>query len=107
MSDHLTRAVPTQASTPALPWVQYGEAESADFEMGTWTFSMLGDWRVAAGDFAILPTTHYAALAASHTRLLEALKRIDKRCPRYSADYRIASVGDAARAAIAAAKELK
>jgi ribosomal protein L37AE/L43A len=44
--------------TRAMP-VQYGTAESADFEAMTWTFRMPEGFKVAAGNFAILPRIEY------------------------------------------------
>jgi len=41
---------------------QIGIADSADFENGTWTFSMGADFRVTAGRYAILPEREYLAL---------------------------------------------
>jgi hypothetical protein len=52
------QAKPTDATKRAVQ-VQYGTAESADFEAMTWTFRMPEGFKVAAGDFAILPRIEY------------------------------------------------
>jgi hypothetical protein len=50
--------------TQAMP-VQYGTAESADFEAMTWTFRMPEGFKVAAGSFAILPAIEYQSISVS------------------------------------------
>jgi len=44
------------------PKVQYGTADSADFEKNTWTFQMDGNCRVQAGRFAILTENEFHRL---------------------------------------------
>lgn len=44
------------------PKVQFATADSADFEANTWTFEMEGNYRVAAGRYAILPEQEYKRL---------------------------------------------
>ncbi len=44
------------------PIVQFGTADSADFEANTWTFEMDGDYQVHAGRFAILSESEYLRL---------------------------------------------
>jgi hypothetical protein len=39
--------------------VQFGTSFSADFEENTWTFKMDKDYKVMAGEFAILPKKQY------------------------------------------------
>lgn len=56
--------------------VQFGRADAADFEAGTWTFEMIGDYRVAAGDFAILPRSAFDALKAQRDELLRMLESV-------------------------------
>lgn len=53
-------------SEPKKLGVQFGNAAAADFEMGTWTFDMAGaaNWKVAAGEFAIIPADEYRRLGA-------------------------------------------
>jgi hypothetical protein len=41
---------------------QFGKAVTADFEENTWTFEMDENFRVTAGEFAILPKEKYDAL---------------------------------------------
>ncbi|MBU0703809.1 MAG: hypothetical protein KKC18_08070 [Chloroflexi bacterium] len=42
--------------------MQYGTADSADFEKNTWTFQMDGNYRVHAGRFAILTESEFHRL---------------------------------------------
>lgn len=69
----------TAAPAPTKPLgVQFGAADSADFELGTWTFDMKGseNWQVTAGEFAIMPKDHYRAneaLEAENAKLRDAL----------------------------------
>lgn len=42
--------------------VQFGIADSADFEVKTWTFEMEDEYRVAAGKYAILTEHEYNRL---------------------------------------------
>ena len=65
MSEHVKR----------LP-VQFGSADSANFELSTWTFEMEAGYRVAAGPFAILPRDQFEALRAVRIELLAVLKTI-------------------------------
>ncbi len=44
------------------PIVQFGTADSADFEQNTWTFTMDGNYRVQAGRFAILTESEFHRL---------------------------------------------
>ena len=41
---------------------QFGTAVTADFEENTWTFEMDKNFKVTAGEFAILPKEKYDAL---------------------------------------------
>jgi hypothetical protein len=41
---------------------QFGIALTADFEENTWTFEMSKDFKVTAGEFAILPKEKYDAI---------------------------------------------
>lgn len=39
--------------------VQFGKSRMADFEEDTWTFDMPEDFKIIAGEFALLPKTNY------------------------------------------------
>ena len=52
-----------------VPTVQFGTADSADFEKNTWTFQMDGNYGVQGGRFAIMPEHEYVRLQ----KLLEPL----------------------------------
>lgn len=52
--------------------VQHGVSLEADFEKNTWTFEMLGDYQVGAGNYAIIPESSIGALAAAHDLLAVA-----------------------------------
>jgi hypothetical protein len=54
----------------AMP-VQFGSAESADFEQMTWTFQMSKGFKVAAGEFAILPIRTMEELMSALQGLVE------------------------------------
>lgn len=41
---------------------QFGTAVTADFDQLTWTFEMSDDYKVPAGEFAILPREKYELL---------------------------------------------
>ncbi|MCA0214785.1 MAG: hypothetical protein LCH79_16600 [Proteobacteria bacterium] len=53
--------------------VQYGAADSADFSEGTWSFKMHGDWKVAAGEFAIVPRVEFSAQVSAQAKALQAM----------------------------------
>ena len=44
------------------PKVQFGEADSADFEKMTWTFTMSGNYKVQGGRHAIMTESEYRRL---------------------------------------------
>lgn len=44
------------------PKVQFGTADSADFEKLTWTFTMDGNYRVQGGRHAIMTESEYRRL---------------------------------------------
>lgn len=55
-----------QKQQPDAPsTVQFGTADSADFESGTWTFQMEGGYRVTAGRHAIMPAHEYERLVTA------------------------------------------
>ena len=41
---------------------QFGESLTADFQENTWTFEMPTDYKVFAGDFAIVPKENFLEL---------------------------------------------
>ena len=58
---------------------QFGESLTADFQENTWTFEMPTDFKVFAGDFAIVPKENFL-------ELVKALKGISNSI-EYQSDY--------------------
>lgn len=59
----------TKAYGPAI-----GESAEADFEKGTWTFEMVGDYKVAAGRHVIVREQEFKRLTDAICALLGAAK---------------------------------
>lgn len=60
------------------PKVQFGISTDADFDQNEWKFTMIGEYAVWAGEFAILEADKYRKLAEQNKELLEALKEIEE-----------------------------
>jgi hypothetical protein len=57
---------------------QFGQSLTGDFEENTWTFEMLEDFTVSAGDFAIVPKTDFEVLITLVKRLKLAISKDEK-----------------------------
>lgn len=60
---HVTIEQKQQPDAPST--AQFGTADSADLESGTWTFQMEGGYRVTAGRHAIMPAHEYERLVTA------------------------------------------
>lgn len=52
---------------------QFGTALTADFQENTWTFLMPDNFKVSAGEFAILPKDKYNELLVALSRIKDSV----------------------------------
>lgn len=57
---------------------QFGQSLMGDFEENTWTFEMEKDFKLTAGDFAILPKIDFEVLVILVKRLKLAISKDKK-----------------------------
>lgn len=57
---------------------QFGQSLTGDFEENTWTFEMLEDFKLSAGDFAIVPKIDFEVLITLVKRLQLAISKDEK-----------------------------